>query len=567
MKALQLLCERGEISNDCIMMVDEMYLQKATQSQGGEYVGADKDGHLYKGIVAFMVVGLKQSIPYVIQAIPEVSFTGKWLSEQMAENIHNLIQAGFCVRGIVTDNHSANINAFSSLVKTFNSESNLYIEHAQNHGKKMYLFYDSVHLVKNTRNNLLNGKIFVFPKFIYNDDLHISVHCPTGYISWGDLYNIYDRDKELSGNLRKAPKLSYQALHPCNNKQNVPLPLAVIDETTIAAAKSYYSNRPDVAGFLSIFNKWWTIANSKQIFCANVLGNAIVSGDKKSDFYRALADWIEQWCQSPHFTLTAQTASALTSTLRSHAILIDELVNEGYSFVMTSRLQSDPIEKRFSQYRQMRGGRFLVSLREVLNSERILSCRSLIKKDINFWEENIQVDQDENVARVLDELFDNRSDEIIESVLDNHSTEVAITISGYVARKLTKRSKCEDCKTSLIACDNDIENDSYLSLLSRGGLFVSSKSLAEFVCTSFEILDYIENDILAASVPVRKATTYVLQRYGPKCEFTCEEHKNWGFVFATKIVINIFYNNKQKLAADSVRKDAVCGFKKRHRDK
>ena len=119
----------------------------------------------------------------------------------------------------------------------------------------------------------------------------------------------------------------------------------------------------------------------------------------------------------------------------------------------------------------------------------------------------------------------------------------------------------------MIACDNDIENDSYLLLLSRGGLFVPSKSLAEFVCTSFAILDYIENDILATSVPVRKATTYVLQQYGPKCEFTCEEHKNWGFVFATKIVINIFYNNKQKLAADSVRKDAVCGFKKRHRDK
>ena len=63
-----------------------------------------------------------------------------------------------------------------------------------------------------------------------------------------------------------------------------------------------------------------------------------------------------------------------------------------------------------------------------------------LKKIIDFWEENIQVDQDENVARVLDELFDNRSEEIIESVLDNHSTEVAITISGYAVRKLTKRS-------------------------------------------------------------------------------------------------------------------------------
>ena len=39
----------------------------------------------------------------------------------------------------------------------------------------------------------------------------------------------------------------------------------------------------------------------------------------------------------------------------------------------------------------MRGGRFLVSLREVLNTERILKCRSLIKEDIiNFWKEDLK---------------------------------------------------------------------------------------------------------------------------------------------------------------------------------
>ena len=51
-------------------MVDEMYLQKATQYHGGEYVGADEEENLYKGIVAFMVVGLKESISYITQAIP-----------------------------------------------------------------------------------------------------------------------------------------------------------------------------------------------------------------------------------------------------------------------------------------------------------------------------------------------------------------------------------------------------------------------------------------------------------------------------------------------------------------
>ena len=38
---------------------------------------------------------------------------------------------------------------------------------------------------------------------------------------------------------------------------------------------------------------------------------------------------------------------------------------------MTGRFQTDPLERRFSQYRQMNGGRFLVSLKEVMRSESI----------------------------------------------------------------------------------------------------------------------------------------------------------------------------------------------------
>ena len=103
-KALKILRENGKISNDCILMVDEMYLEKATQYHSGEYVGADDEGNLYKGIVAFMIVGLKESIPYIVQAIPEVKFSGEWLADKMSNCIDDLTSAEFCVRDIVTDN-------------------------------------------------------------------------------------------------------------------------------------------------------------------------------------------------------------------------------------------------------------------------------------------------------------------------------------------------------------------------------------------------------------------------------------------------------------------------------
>ena len=139
--------------------------------------------------------------------------------------------------------------------------------------------------MKNIRNNLLNGKKFVFPEFIYGDGLNIDIDFPADFIQWKDLHNIYDKGKGLSTNLNKTPKLSYQALHPGNNKQSAPLALAIIHETTIAAARSYFPTRSDLSGFLNLINIWWIISNSKQRYTPNVLRNAIIFVYKKTDFY------------------------------------------------------------------------------------------------------------------------------------------------------------------------------------------------------------------------------------------------------------------------------------------
>jgi len=99
----------------------------------------------------------------------------------------------------------------------------------------------------------------------------------------------------------------------------------------------------------------------------------------------------------------------LVRTLRAQAHLIKDLLEENYAFVLTSKLQSDPIERRFSQYRQMNGGNFLVSLNEVTNSEKILLCRSLIKQQINFWEEPELVSTSGPNFSTLEELLQEMS--------------------------------------------------------------------------------------------------------------------------------------------------------------
>ena len=118
-----------------------------------------------------------------------------------------------------------------------------------------------------------------------------------------------------------------------------------------------------------------------------------------------MADWIQNWQENKipnceKFTLTSQTASAFVRTLKCHAI--EDLLAEGYDFIMTSRFQSDPLERRFGQYRQISGGRFLVGLREATSSEKIIKLKTLLKDDIdisNIMDSNVE--HDENIKTLL----------------------------------------------------------------------------------------------------------------------------------------------------------------------
>ena len=43
------------------------------------------------------------------------------------------------------------------------------------------MFFDTVHVIKSIRNNLLNAKKFAFPEFSYGQG-NIKLHCPQDYI-------------------------------------------------------------------------------------------------------------------------------------------------------------------------------------------------------------------------------------------------------------------------------------------------------------------------------------------------------------------------------------------------
>ena len=61
--AVKSLLEKGRPSQDCVLLIDEMYLQKESQFYGGEYIGANK------GIMVFMIIGLKKQYRHLLKPV------------------------------------------------------------------------------------------------------------------------------------------------------------------------------------------------------------------------------------------------------------------------------------------------------------------------------------------------------------------------------------------------------------------------------------------------------------------------------------------------------------------
>ena len=441
-----------------------MYLQKCEEYCGGDTFGINDNGELYKGIMCFMIIGLKNNVPYIIKTVPETKIEGEWIQNEILHCLQVLQDLGFKVRGIVCDDHSSNVSAFKKLLATYgSSDDDLAIEY---NDQKVYLFFDVVHLMKNIRNNLLNRKRFLFPPFSFSE-FYDEVKDAGGEVSWHVLHQVYERDQKLQANMRAAPKLCLKVLHPGSCKQSVSTALAIFHPTTSAAIKFYFPEKTDAAEFLNLIFTWWTISNSKTRFSlTHRLGNAAVYGDHKPEFLRAFAKWIDSWddeklrnCE--RFTLTAQTSYALRRTLRCHASLIDDLLAEGYDFVLTARFQTDPIERRFGQYRQMSGGPFLVSAKDVNCSEKIVKIKSLIKEGIDIDE---SVRSKETIANESEFISSVKAtlDGMNMSTLTDDTKQVVNHVAGYIAKKAAK--SCNDCCEHQLLYEGPSNSNGYIAM-------------------------------------------------------------------------------------------------------
>lgn len=503
-----------------ILMLDEIHVNRRSSYKGGRIVGMASNavGSEASTVQAFMMCSLLSSNKDVAAMVPVTNLTATYLVDITKRVIDLLESAGYYVFCIISDNNRVNRNMFSLLC---NGVLQPCIKHPLNPERKLFLMFDSVHLLKCIRNNWLGQSdydhTFLCPGIV-NEML-----CKASFAHVRDLYS-----SEKNSVLKLAPNLTHKSIFPNSlERQNVKLALKVFDEKTAAALVEYgTANQIDTSGthvFICLIIKLFKILNVKSldkgIRKRDIDSEPIRDCNDASaiflqDFYYWLVQW-ESFNLDPRAgCLTNETLFALKHTVQAFTILIPYLLGEmKLSYVLTGKFQTDCLEARFGSYRRLSGTNYHISVQEVQESEKKLKILSLLKivsklgsvSIVDFIAHCSSAGSD-RPSSVTDEMLVKFGLSTVITECDSNNVSISeaegktiIFIAGYVGHQLitNKVAKCDICKSDLITehkmdveiDGNDNEQYGYLQSLDRGGLKWPTELLVEVVSQVFIVFN------------------------------------------------------------------------------
>ena len=109
----------------------------------------------------------------------------------------------------------------------------------------------------------------------------------------------------------------------------------------------------------------------------------LIRDDPRFSFLQRIVFWIDAWevtTRTNKASLSRQTLTSLRHSCLTLPLIINHLtINCGFSYVLTTFLQNDPLEHHFWLYRQMSGANYHISYCQILESERRLKVYSILK--------------------------------------------------------------------------------------------------------------------------------------------------------------------------------------------
>ncbi|KAG1650685.1 THAP domain-containing protein 1 [Nymphon striatum] len=301
----------------------------------------------------------------------------------------------------------------------------------------------------------------------------------------------------------KPIKLGYKLTEKCLNpasieKSSVKLSMSVFNESTENALRFYsdHENKDWIgtATFISHFLKLWSIINVKNKsvgkFKRDPYREPIMTvTDGRLTYLYDFANFLKRWQQNKNCCLTKETFTVMHHmcvTLPQIACYFLDVLK--FQYVLFGKFQSDMIESRFGWYRQLSGGNYFISVKQVLESERKIKAVSLLKfsglNALDDFDKHDCVQLSENEV----ECFVLQMQDYEMAKLDSGDMNAIYYVAGALVRSMLKRTNCVSCKIFLVddkrsnidelAADKfEIVNDDvkhFVEAVNRGGLLAPS---------------------------------------------------------------------------------------------
>ncbi|KAH7932958.1 hypothetical protein HPB49_005279 [Dermacentor silvarum] len=169
--------------------------------------------------------------------------------------------------------------------------------------------------------------------------------------------------------------------------------------------------------------------------------------------------------------LTQETLSALRLSAQSFLELAKYCINElHFKYILLGKVQTDSLESRFGQYRQMAGGQYHISVRQLCETEGRIRLQNVLP---NMSSDDLRGIEEINSVRDAATSFNVH---VSEADLDELRAQMPVIgyVGGYCAHAAMKVLKCESCRGHLVVTGNETETEedihSLITQLDRGGL-------------------------------------------------------------------------------------------------
>ena len=188
--------------------------------------------------------------------------------------------------------------------------------------------------------------------------------------------------------------------------------------------------------------------------------------------------------------LTRETYSAIVHTSNALLEMSDYCINElGAKYVLLGKFQTDSLEARFGQYRQLARGKYDVSLRQLYECETKIRLLSVLKLSI----------QGHDVA-INDFTFEWKPYENTSVAIQPHPIDISAEemegkqklpllayIAGYCCNSNNKKLKCADCEEEIVSSSGNVDDFQITMIkgLSRGGLLYPTQDVIGIVLVCY----------------------------------------------------------------------------------